>query len=154
VLYARRSPMAGRREQEKDIGAAVAPCHDIRVVDASRVLAGPYCGALLADLGADVIRVEHPTQKDEVRSWTPIVEGVSAAFAAVNHSKKGIAIDLTTTQGKEVLRRLLATADVLIENYRPGTLERFGLGWNALHALNPRLIHCSIKAFPTGTRDE
>lgn len=127
------------------------PLAGIRVLDLSRVLAGPYCGALLADLGADVIRVEHPTQLDEVRAWAPVVDGVSAAFIAVNHSKRGVAIDLSHPEGLEVFQRLLKTADVLVENFRPGTLERYGLGAARLRALNRRLIHCAIRAFPDGT---
>jgi len=130
------------------------PLHGIRVLDLSRVLAGPFCGAILADLGADVIRVEHPTKLDEVRSWLPIVDGVSAAFAAVNYSKRGVVIDLNNPGGLEVFRKLLGTADVLIENFRPGTLERLGLTREALQQLNPALVHCAIRAFPSGTRDE
>ncbi len=130
------------------------PLHGIRVIDASRVLAGPFCGSLLADLGADVIRVEHPTKHDEVRSWKPAKNGVSAAFAAVNHSKRGVVIDLAAPDGLLVFRRLLATADVLIENFRPGTLERLDLGPPALREINPRLIHCAIRAFPAGTAGE
>lgn len=129
-------------------------CAGLRVVDASRVLAGPYCGSLLADLGADVIRVEHPIQMDEIRAWSPVVDGIAAPFVAVNHSKRGIAIDLAAAGGQDVFRRLLATADVLIDNYRPGTLERFGFGPDVLRQINRRLVHCSIRAFPRGTRDE
>ena len=133
---------------------AAPACHGLRVIDASRVLAGPYCGAILADLGADVIRVEHPTQMDEIRSWSPVVDGVAAPFIAVNHSKRGVAIDLSLADGQEAFRRLLATADVFIDNYRPGTLERFGFGREALRAINPRLIHCSVRAFPAGASSE
>jgi crotonobetainyl-CoA:carnitine CoA-transferase CaiB-like acyl-CoA transferase len=133
---------------------AAPACQGLRVVDASRVLAGPYCGAILADLGADVIRVEHPTQMDEIRSWSPVVDGVAAPFIAVNHSKRGVAIDLSLADGQEAFRRLLATADVFIDNYRPGTLDRFGFGREALKAINPRLIHCSVRAFPVGANSE
>jgi len=130
------------------------PLDGVRVIDASRVLAGPFCGSLLADLGADVIRVEHPTKHDEVRSWAPARNGVSAAFAAVNHSKRGVVVDLSRPEGLDVFRRLLATGDVLIENFRPGTLERLGLDRTALNDCNPRLIHCAIRAFPAGTAAE
>ena len=130
------------------------PLHGIRVIDASRVLAGPYCGSILADLGADVIRVEHPTKHDEVRSWAPAQDGVSAAFAAVNHTKRGVVVDLSTSGGLAVFRRLLATADVLIENFRPGTLERLGLSSDVLRDVNAKLIHCAIRAFPAGTSGE
>ena len=134
--------------------AAAGPLAGIRVLDLSRVLAGPFCGSLLADLGADVIRVEHPTHRDEVRSWAPIVDGVSAPFAAVNHSKRGVVVDLASPEGAKVFERLLATADVLLENFRPGTLERLGLGAERLLALNPRLVHCAVRAFPAGTSGE
>ena len=130
------------------------PLTGIRVLDVSRVLAGPFCGSILADLGADVIRVEHPTKQDEVRSWLPLVDGVSAAFAAVNHSKRSVVIDLSKDEGLAVFKRLLATADVLLENFRAGTLDRLGLGRDALRAVNPRLIYCSVRAFPAGTSGE
>lgn len=131
--------------------SAAPPLAGVRVIDASRVLAGPFCTAILADLGADVIRVEHPTQQDEVRGWAPEVDGMSAAFAAVNYSKKAVAIDLAHAEGVAVFKRLLADADVLVENFRPGTLERMRLGAEALRPIAPRLIHCSIRAFPQNT---
>ena len=134
--------------------SAGGPLAGIRVVDASRVLAGPYCGALLADLGADVIRVEHPRQPDEVRGWAPVVNGVSATYASVNHGKRCVAIDLAAPEGLSVFRRLLGTADVFIENFRHGTLERMGLGASVLRELNPRLVHCGVRAFPAGTAAE
>lgn len=130
------------------------PLNGVRVVDLSRVLAGPFCSSILADLGAEVIRVEHPTMQDEVRSWLPMTNGVSAAFAAVNHSKRGVVIDLRKADGLAVFKRLLATADVLLENFRAGTLDRLGLGRDALAAVNPSLIHCSVRAFPAGTSGE
>jgi formyl-CoA transferase/CoA:oxalate CoA-transferase len=135
-------------------GNTCGPLDGIRVVDLSRVLAGPFCGSLLADLGADVIRVEHPTKHDEVRSWAPVVDGMSAAFAAVNHSKRGVVIDLSKADGLGVFRKLLGTADVLLENFRPGTLERLGLGSGAMREVNPKLVHCAIRAFPAGTSGE
>jgi glutaryl-CoA transferase len=134
--------------------SARGPLAGIRVIDASRVLAGPYCGTLLADLGADVIRIEHPTKQDEVRTWAPVMNGMSATYAALNHSKRGIALDLASHDGLAVFRRLLATADVLIENFRPGTLDRMGLTREALHDVNAKLVHCAIRAFPAGTAGE
>jgi len=132
---------------------AAGPLQGIRVLDLSRVLAGPFCGAILADLGADVVRVEHPTKLDEVRSWAPRVDGVSAAFTAVNHSKRGVVIDLSRAGGREVFFKLVVTADVLLENFRPGTMERLGVGREALMQLNPRLVYCAVRAFPSGTAD-
>lgn len=134
--------------------ALTAPYSGLRVIDASRVLAGPFCASLLADLGAEVIRVEHPSQDDEVRSWSPIVDGMAAAFIAMNHTKRSLALDLALEEGKEVFGRLLETADVLIENYRPGTLDRFGFDREALQRINQKLVHCSIRAFPSGTANE
>ena len=130
------------------------PLEGIRVIDASRVLAGPFCGSILADLGADVVRMEHPTIRDEVRNWAPTVAGVSAAHIAVNHTKRSVALDLAAPAGVAVFRRWIAQADVLIENYRPGTLERYGVGSETLRALNPRLVHCSIRAYAAGTAAE
>lgn len=135
-------------------GQKQGPLGGIRVIDLSRVLAGPFCGSILADLGADVIRVEHPTQRDEVRTWAPVVDGLAAAFLAVNHSKRGVVIDLAKGEGAAVFRKLLATADVLIENFRHGTMERLGLGAAALNEVNPRLVHCAVRAFPVGTAGE
>jgi len=134
--------------------ASAGPLQAIRVLDLSRVLAGPFCAAILADLGAEVVRVEHPAKLDETRMWAPRADGLSAAFAAVNHSKRGVAIDLSHGDGVAVFRRLVVTADVLVENFRPGTLERLGLGRSALSQLNPRLVYCAIRAFPTGTAGE
>jgi crotonobetainyl-CoA:carnitine CoA-transferase CaiB-like acyl-CoA transferase len=130
------------------------PLAGLRVIDCSRVLAGPFCGSILADFGADVVRVEHPTPKDEVRVWQPARNGYSAAFLAVNHSKRSLALDLSRPQGAAILRRLLEQADVLIENFRPGTLERYGIDMAALRHDNPRLIHCAVRAFPAGCAAE
>ena len=127
--------------------------HGVRVLDLSRVLAGPFCAMLLADLGADVIKVEDPGAGDESRTWPPHKDGESAAFLVINRNKRGITLDLKQPEGVEVLTRLAARADVLIENFRTGTMEAFGLGWERLAALNPRLIYCSISAFGrTGPR--
>jgi len=123
------------------------PLEGIRVVDLSRVLAGPYCGALLGDLGADVIKVEDIKSGDEVRAWPPVDGEESAAFIVNNRNKRGIAVDLKNPAGAEILKRLAQQSDVLIENFRTGTMEEFGLGYETLAALNPRLIYCSVKAF-------
>jgi crotonobetainyl-CoA:carnitine CoA-transferase CaiB-like acyl-CoA transferase len=119
----------------------------IRVVDCSRVLAGPFCAMLLADLGADVVKVEDPVSGDESRTWPPHADGESAAFLVINRNKRGIAVDLKTPEGVEILKRLIRGADVLVENFRTGTMESFGLGWDVLAALNPRLVYCAISAF-------
>ena len=125
----------------------------IRVVDLSRVLAGPFCGSLLGDMGADVIKVEDPEAGDESRTWPPHKEGESAGYLVNNRNKRGIAVNLKAPEGVEIIRKLAAGADVLIENFRTGTMEEFGLGYAALAALNPRLVYCSVSAFGrTGPR--
>ena len=125
----------------------------IRVLDLSRVLAGPFCGALLGDMGADVIKIEETGRGDESRTWQPQKQGQSAAFIVNNRNKRGIAVDLKTPEGVAIIKRMIADADVLIENFRTGTMEEFGLGYESLAALNPRLIYCSITAFGrTGPR--
>ncbi len=123
------------------------PLQGIRVLDLSRVLAGPYCTMTLGDLGADVIKVE-PPEGDETRAWgPPFAGGESAYYLCVNRNKRGIVINLKTDEGKKVLRDIALRSDVLVENFRPGTLEKFGLDYETLHLLNPRLIYCSITGF-------
>ncbi len=125
----------------------------VRVVDLSRVLAGPFCGALLGDMGADVIKVEDPDAGDESRTWPPHKEGESAGYIVNNRNKRGIAVNLKAADGVDIVRKLVARADVLIENFRTGTMEEFGIGYEALAALNPRLVYCSVSAFGrTGPR--
>lgn len=124
----------------------------LRVLDLSRVLAGPLCTQILGDLGADVLKVERPGSGDESRQWgPPWVDGPagreSAYFLSVNRNKRSLAVDLATEDGQAQIRRLAAGADVLVENFLPGTLERWGLGWEALAAANPRLILCSITGY-------
>jgi crotonobetainyl-CoA:carnitine CoA-transferase CaiB-like acyl-CoA transferase len=127
----------------------------IRVVDLSRVLAGPFCAALLGDMGADVVKVEDTAGGDESRTWPPHKDGESAGFLVNNRNKRGIAVDLKTPEGVEVVKRLARDADVLVENFRTGTMEQFGLGYDTLAAANPRLVYCSISAFGrTGPRAE
>lgn len=123
------------------------PLQGIRVLDLSRVLAGPYCTMVLGDLGADVIKVE-PPEGDETRGWgPPFAGGESAYYLCVNRNKRGIVINLKTDEGKKILRDLALQSDVLVENFRVGTLEKFGLDYETLHELNPKLIYCSITGF-------
>jgi crotonobetainyl-CoA:carnitine CoA-transferase CaiB-like acyl-CoA transferase len=127
----------------------------IRVIDLSRVIAGPWCGALLADLGADVIKVEDTGPGDESRTWPPHKDGEAAAYLLFNRNKRGIALDLKTAEAVEVVKRLVKDADVVIENFRTGTMESFGLGYDVLAQINPRLIYCSVSAFGrTGPRKD
>ena len=127
----------------------------IRVIDLSRVIAGPWCGALLADLGADVIKVEDTGPGDESRTWPPHKDGEAAAYLLFNRNKRGIALDLKQPEAVEVVKRLAKDADVVIENFRTGTMESFGLGYDVLAQINPRLIYCSVSAFGrTGPRKD
>jgi crotonobetainyl-CoA:carnitine CoA-transferase CaiB-like acyl-CoA transferase len=123
--------------------------HGVRVLDLSRVLAGPYCSMMLGDLGADVVKVERPGAGDETRQWGPpfVAPGLSAYFVSVNRSKRSIAVDLKHPQGVALVRALARAADVLIENFTPGTAERLGIGYPQIRALNPRLVYCSITGF-------
>jgi crotonobetainyl-CoA:carnitine CoA-transferase CaiB-like acyl-CoA transferase len=129
------------------------PLDGLKVVDLTRVLAGPFCGMLLGDMGADVIKIEEPTEGDDARGWAPFVGPWSSYFVGVNRSKRSLALDLKQPRGAEVLRALLAQADVFIENFKPGSLEKLGFGYEANCALNPRLVQCSISGYgKTGPR--
>jgi crotonobetainyl-CoA:carnitine CoA-transferase CaiB-like acyl-CoA transferase len=124
------------------------PLKGLKVIDLSHIMAGPACSMLLADMGADVIKVEKiPGGDDARRMVPPTVAEESAAFLIMNRNKRGIALNLKTGAGRGALARLLKNADVLIENYRRGTMEKMGFGYEALHELNPKLIYCSISGF-------
>ena len=124
------------------------PLSGIRIADFSRVLAGPLCTMILADLGADVIKVERPGSGDDTRAWGPPFVGEDAAyFLSLNRNKRSIALDLQTPEGVGIARRLAARSDVIVENFRPGLMRRFGLDHESLVAENPRLVYCSIVAF-------
>ena len=131
-----------------------SPLSGIKVIEVALAMAGPYCGLMLADYGAEVIKVERAGRGDESRHWPPYFnDKVSHYFAAVNRNKKSIAIDLKSPEGIEVMRKLAAKADVLLDNFRVGVLDRLGLGYDELKKINPRLIYCSISGFgATGPR--
>jgi len=131
-----------------------APLSGLTILDLSRVLSGPYCTMLAADMGARVIKIEHPVQGDDTRAWgPPFVAGESAYFLSINRNKESVAIDFKTARGRELLDALIARADVIVENFRPGTLERMGLGYTELSKRDPRLIYVSISGFgQTGPR--
>jgi crotonobetainyl-CoA:carnitine CoA-transferase CaiB-like acyl-CoA transferase len=127
---------------------AESPLSGIRVVDLSRVLAGPYATMVLADLGADVVKVEHPRGGDETRSWGPPYAGGEAAyFLSVNRSKRSVALDLKAPEGRELALELCARADVVIENFRPGGAARLGLDYEAVRARRPDVVYCTISGF-------
>ncbi len=131
------------------------PLEGIRVLDLTRILAGPYCTMMLGDLGADVIKVEQPGRGDDSRSWGPPFVGEScgpfpgeaAYFLAANRNKRGITVNLKAPEGREIVRQLARASDVLVENFRGGTLERMGLGYEDLRGLNLRLVYCSISGY-------
>jgi crotonobetainyl-CoA:carnitine CoA-transferase CaiB-like acyl-CoA transferase len=124
------------------------PLEGIKVIELAQIMAGPTCGMLLADMGADVIKVEKLPGGDDTRSYTqPSIDGESAAFMVLNRNKRGMAVNLKTPGGLEVVKKLLATADVVTENYRKGTLEKLGLGYDVLEKLNPRLIYCAVSGY-------
>jgi crotonobetainyl-CoA:carnitine CoA-transferase CaiB-like acyl-CoA transferase len=119
----------------------------LRVLDLSRFIAGPYCAMMLGDMGAEVVKIEPPGEGEYARRALPAVEGQSLYTFIVNRNKKSLAIDLRHPEGLATLKALIAKADVLVENFRPGTMEQMGLGWEAVHALNPRLVMARISGF-------
>ncbi len=123
------------------------PLDGITVIDLTHVLAGPFCSMTLSDMGADVIKVERPGSGDDTRSFPPFKDGKSAYFAAINHGKKSIALDLKDDADRAIFDRLLGRADVLLENYRPGVMERLGYGWDTLHEAYPALIYGAVSGF-------
>ena len=126
---------------------AAGPLSGITIVDLTRVLAGPYCTMVLADLGARVIKIEAPDGGDDSRRYGPFVNGKSAYFMAMNRGKESIALDLKVEADRTIFERLLERADVLVENFRPGAMERLGYGWETLHARHPRLIYAAASGF-------
>jgi len=131
------------------------PLHNIRILDITRALAGPYCTMMLGDLGADVIKVERPVSGDESRGWGPPFvgkpygpyPGESAYFIAANRNKRSLTVNIQSAEGQEIIRQLAGISDVLVENYRTGDLDKLGLGYSDLHRLHPKLIYCSISGY-------
>jgi len=120
---------------------------NVVVLDLSRVLAGPYCGMLLGDMGANVLKIEEPEGGDESRTWPPFTAGEAAGYLSMNRNKRNLTLNLKTPKGQDILKQLVARADVLIENFRTGTMESFGLGYDVLQVLNPRLVYCAVSVF-------
>lgn len=117
------------------------------VLDLTRVLAGPYCSMLLADMGAKVIKIEMPKIGDDSRAFTPQVNGESAYYMNLNRNKLGVTLNLKTPEGKEIFKRMVRKADVVLENYRPGTMEKLGLGYETLKEINPSIVYGCISGF-------
>ena len=132
--------MAGQHPLDGALGG-------LRVIDFSQIAAGPLCTMLLGDMGADVIKVEPPTGDIGRTLGPPFVEGEGTTFMSLNRNKRGVTIDLKTEAGRRMARRLVETADVLVESFRPGVADRLGIGYAAMAALNPRLVYCSISAY-------
>ncbi len=123
------------------------PFSGVRVLDLSRLLPGPLCSMLLGDFGADVIKVEDPKGGDYIRSWPPLIGNSSGFHLVLNRNKRSLGLNLKAVRGREFFLRLVRTADIVLEGFRPGVMERLGLGYNALRAENPRLIYCSITGY-------
>src|SRR5262245_16797086 len=132
----------------RDTLPGVKPLEGVFVLDLARILAGPYCTMTLGDLGARVVKIEEPKKGDDTRGWgPPFWNGESAYYLAVNRNKESVTLNLKHARGREVLWKLVERADVLIENFRPGTLAKLGFDWDALAARNPRLIYCAISGY-------
>ena len=119
----------------------------VKVLDLSRVLAGPFCGMLLGDMGADVLKIEEPEGGDESRTWPPFMAGEASGYLSMNRNKRNMTLNLKTSEAQDILKKLVARADVLIENFRTGTMESFRLGYDVLQPINPRLIYCAVSVF-------
>jgi CoA:oxalate CoA-transferase len=130
----------------RESDTTTAPLDGVRVLDFSIMLAGPYCARLLADVGADVIKIE-PPEGDDMRLRAPLREGNSAYFGQLNAGKRSIALDLKSPEAIKLIHRLVKETDILVENFRPGVMDRLGLGYEALREINPRLIYCSISGY-------
>ncbi|WP_330176314.1 CoA transferase [Streptomyces sp. NBC_01498] len=128
-------------------GPAAPPLHGVRVLDLATLFAGPLAATMLGDFGADVVKIEHPTRPDPSRGHGPAKDGIGLWWKILGRNKRTVTLDLSTGAGRDVLLRLAADADVIIENFRPGTLERWGLGWPELSAVNPRLVLARVTGF-------
>ena len=131
-----------------------APLENIKVLDLTRILAGPYCTMMLGDMGAEIIKVENPKNGDDTRGWgPPFLKGVSTYFISVNRNKKSMTLNLKENKGKEILRKLIKQCDVMVENFRPGTLDNLGFSWPEIQKINDKIIFASVSGFgQTGPR--
>ncbi len=139
MAKARKKALVGKRSRP--------PLAGIRVIDLTRVLAGPFCSMSLGDMGAEIIKIEEPGKGDDTRGWPPFAGGEATYFMSVNRNKKSLTLNMKAPEGQAILRALIAKADVVLENFRPGTMERLGFGYDVLRKTNPRLIYCSISGF-------
>jgi succinate---hydroxymethylglutarate CoA-transferase len=127
------------------------PLKGIRILDLTRIIAGPYCAMVLGDLGAEVIKIEQPKIGDESRAWGPpwVGESVSAYFTAINRNKKSITLNFKKAQGVEIFKKLVEKSDVVLENFRPGTMDELGIGYEVLRKINSRIIYCDMTGYGT-----
>ncbi|QWK80771.1 CaiB/BaiF CoA transferase family protein [Ochrobactrum sp. BTU1] len=143
--------MSTDRENSPVLAKRTGPLSGVIVLDVTRVVAGPFCAMLLADMGATVIKIEHPSEPDYARTFPPFVSSgeaqLSAFFSQYNRNKLGLSINLKSEDGKRLLKQLVEQADILIENFRPGTMDRLGLGYETLGAINPKLVYTAISGF-------
>jgi formyl-CoA transferase len=128
-------------------GSKVKPLNGIRVLDLTRVLAGPFCSMILADMGAEVIKIEEPGKGDDTRSWPPFVGGEATYFMSVNRNKKSLTLNLKSPAARKIFTDLVKISDIVLENFRPGTMEKLGLGYATLSKINKKLIYCAISGF-------
>src|SRR5687768_15191465 len=127
--------------------AAEQPLKGVRVLDLTRVLAGPFCSMMLGDMCAEVIKIEEPGKGDDTRSWPPFAGGESTYFMSVNRNKKSLTLNLKAPQARAIFTKLVKKSDVVLENFRTGTMEKLGLGYGALSKINPRLIYAAVSGF-------
>ena len=136
--------------KDKQTSQGQPPLQGIRVLDLTRIIAGPYCAMVLGDLGAEIIKIEQPKIGDESRAWgPPWLKEMSAYFVSINRNKKSLTLNLKHPRGIEIFKSLVKTADVVLENFRPGTMEEMGLGYETLQRLNPRLVYCDMTGYGT-----
>ena len=143
----KKRPPTTRRARPAKAARSSKPLAGIRVLDLTRVLAGPFAAMMLGDMGADVIKVEEPGKGDDTRKWPPFVGGEASYFMSVNRSKRSLTLNLKAPEGVAILKRLAARSDVVLENFRTGTMEKLGVGYETLRRANPRLVYCAISGF-------
>ncbi|MGE4335254.1 MAG: CaiB/BaiF CoA transferase family protein, partial [Pigmentiphaga sp.] len=134
-------------KDKTDTLAAPQALAGVRVIELGSLIAGPYAGSLLGQFGAEVIKVESPQGGDPLRKWRVLHEGTSLWWYSQSRNKKSVTLDLRQAEGQSIVRELAATADIVVENFRPGTLEKWGLGWEQLHAVNPRLVMVRVSGY-------
>ena len=136
-----------------EVREADLPLAGVRILDLSRDLAGPFCAQLLGDLGADVVKVEHPREPDEMRKWPPLADGLSTYFLVANRSKRCVTIDMSVPRGQELVAELAKRSHIVIENFRLGVAEKLGVSYERLATVNPAIVMCSIRGYGRGPRE-